>query len=116
MLMSSHDRGVDRDVPVDFTRSVGGGLDLLEQPLPSPLTRPQSVPLVDRFPRRGPFGQVTPLHSGPNPVKNPVNHLPVVPPPATAPVADWQERPQPFPLGITQITPPRVHINHPYTE
>lgn len=40
----------------------------------------------------------------------PANRL-VIPPPATTPVADRQERPQPFPLGITQITPPHVHIN-----
>ncbi|MFJ9648963.1 hypothetical protein [Streptomyces sp. NPDC101206] len=39
------------------------------------------------------------------------DHLPVITPPATTPVADKQERPQPFPLGIAQITPPHVRIN-----
>nr|WP_247698047.1 hypothetical protein [Streptomyces sp. RK75] len=66
---------------------------------------------MGRLPRAEPFGQVTPLHAGPHPVQNPVDHLPVVPPPATTTVAGWQERPQPFLLGISQITPPHVHIN-----
>lgn len=69
------------------------------------------APVIDRLPRAEPFGQVTPLHAGPDPVKDPVDHLPVVPPPATTPVADRQERPQPFPLGITEITPPHVPVN-----
>jgi hypothetical protein len=43
-------------------------------------------------------------------VQDPVDHLPVIPPPAAPAVADRQERPQPFPLGITQITPP--HAQH----
>ena len=88
-----------------------GGLDLLEQTLPRPVGRPQPVAFIDRLPRPEPFGQVTPLNTGPNPVQNPGDHLPVVPPPATTPVADRQERPQPFPLGIRQISPPHVHIN-----
>jgi hypothetical protein len=109
--MSPHDGGVDRDVPIDLTRHLGGGLDLLEQTFPGPVTRPQSVPFVDGLPRAEPFGQVTPRNAGPDPVQNPVDHLPVITPPATTPVADRQERPQPFPLSITQITPPHVHIN-----
>lgn len=42
-------------------------------------------------------------------------HVPVdlIPPPATTPVTDRQGRPQPLPLGITQITPPQVHSNDP---
>lgn len=111
--MRPHDGGVDRDVPVDLTRRIGGGLDLLEQTLPRPVTRPQPVPFIDGLPQAEPFGQVTPLNTGPDPVQNPVDHLPMIPPPATTPVADRQERPQPFPLGITQITPPHVHINDP---
>jgi hypothetical protein len=34
MLMSPHDGGVHRDVPVDVTSSVGCGLDLLQQAFP----------------------------------------------------------------------------------
>ncbi|MEU6988950.1 hypothetical protein ABZ946_37085 [Streptomyces sp. NPDC046324] len=44
-------------------------------------------------------------------VQNSVDHLSMVPPPATTPVADRQERPQPFSMGIRQMTPPHAHIN-----
>lgn len=101
------------DVPVDLTGRVRCGLDLLEQTLPCPVCRPQPVPFVDRLPRPEPFRKIAPLHPGPNPVQNPVDHLPVIPPPATTPVTDRQERPQPLPLGITQVTPPHVHSNDP---
>jgi hypothetical protein len=110
VLVGAGDGGVDRDVPVDLTRRIGRGLDLLEQTLPRPVGRRQPVAFIDRFPRSEPFGQVTPLHAGPNPVQNPVDHLPVIPPTATMSVADRQERPQPFPLAIAQITSPRIHI------
>lgn len=114
--MSPHDGGVDRDVPVDLSRRIRRGLDLLEQTLPGPVTGPQPMAFIDGLPRTEPFGQVTPLHAGPNPVQNPVDHLPVIPPPATTPVTDRQERPQPFPLSISQITPPHAHINDPDTD
>jgi hypothetical protein len=113
MLIRPHDGGVDGNVPVDLACGVGRGLDLLEQTLPRPVGRPQPVPFINSLPRPKPFGQVTPLHAGPHAVQNPVDHLPVVPPPATTPVADRQERPQPFPLSITQITPPHGRKNDP---
>jgi len=116
MLMRPHDGGVDRDIPVDLILRVGRGLNLLEQTLPRPVGRPQPVPFVNRLPRPEPFRQVTPVNTGPHPVQNPVDHLPVIPPPATTPVTDRQERPQPFPLGITQITPPHTHRNDPAPE
>lgn len=99
MLMSPHYGGVKRDGPVDVTRRISGGLHLLEQLLPCPVARPQSVPFADGLPRTEPFGQVTPLNARPHPVQNPVNYLPVVPPPATTPVADRQQRP-PLLLGL----------------
>ncbi|MFE2239621.1 hypothetical protein ACFXCU_09025 [Streptomyces virginiae] len=52
--------------------------------------------------------QVPPLHAGPHPVQDPVDHLTVIPSPATTPVADRQERPQLFPLSIRQVTPPHA--------
>ncbi|GAP48254.1 uncharacterized protein SAZU_3081 [Streptomyces azureus] len=71
---------------------------------------------VDGLPWAEPFRQATPLNAGPHSMQNPVDHLPVVSPPATTPVADRQERPKPFPLDICQITPPHVHINDPDKE
>lgn len=111
MLMGAHNGGVDCDVPVDLPGRIGLGLDLLEQPLPGSVGQPQAVAFIDGLPRAEPFGQVTPLNAGPNPVHNPVDHLPVIPPPAATTVTDRQERPQPFPLGIRQITPTHDHVN-----
>lgn len=116
MLVGADDGGVDRDIPVDFPSSVGLGLDLLEQAFPGSVGRPQAVPFIDRLPRAEPLWQVTPLNAGPDPMQNPVDHLPVIPPPATSSVTYRQERLQPFPLGICQITPPHVHINDPDTK
>lgn len=63
------------------------------------------MPLVHRLPRPEPLRQVTPLRPRPNPEQHTVDHLPVVTPP-TAPTAHLgQERPQPLPLLIRQITP-----------
>lgn len=115
-LFGPLDGGVDREVPVDLTCRIGCGLDLLEQSFLCSVGRPQPVAYIDGLPRPEPFGQVTPLHPGPHPVQNPVDHLPVIPPSATTPVADRQERPQPFPLSICQFTPPHAHINDPSAE
>lgn len=93
----------------DLTRGLGRGLNLLQQTLPRPVGRPQPVAFVDRLPRPEPFRQVTPLHTGPHPVQNPADHLPVIPPPATTLVADRQEQPQPCPLRFCQVTPPHAH-------
>ena len=111
MLVRADNGGVDRDVPVDLACGVGRGLDLLERTFPGSVGRPQAVAFVDGLPRPETFGQVTPLHPGPHSVQNPVDHLPVIAPPATTPVTDRQERPQSFPFSIAQVTPPHVHIN-----
>lgn len=95
MLVRADDSGVDRDVPVDLTRRIGLGLDQLEQSFPGSVSRPQPVSFVDGLPRAEPFGQVTPLHAGPYPVQNPVDHLPVIPPPAATTITEWQKRPEP---------------------
>lgn len=80
---------------------------LLEQPLTRPVGRPpQPVAFIDGLPRTEPFGRVTPLNASPHPVQNPVDRLPVIPPPATTPVTDRQEGPQPFPLCVSRIAPP----------
>lgn len=109
--MCPDDRGVHRDVPIDLTGRVRLSLELLEQALPRSVRGPQPVALVDRLPRAEPLGQVAPVHAGPHAVKDPVDHLPVVPSPATTPVADRQERSQPFPLGICQVTPRHTRTN-----
>lgn len=64
---------------------------------------------MDGLPRAEPLGKVTPLHAGPHPVQDPVDHLPVVPPSATTSVTHRQERLQPLPLTVGQI-PTTSHI------
>lgn len=66
---------------------------------------------MDGLPRTEPFGQVMPLSTGPHPVRNPVDRLPVITPPAATPVTGRQEGPQAFPPGIRQISPPHVRNN-----
>lgn len=116
MLMHAEDGGVDRDVPVNLACGIGRGLDLLEQTLLGAVGGPRAVAFVDGLPRPATFWQITPLHSGPQPVQNPIDHLPVIPPPATTPIGHRQERPKLFPLGIRQITPPHAHRNDSGTE
>lgn len=107
VLMCADNGEVDRDIPVDLSSGVAV--------VPSAVSRPQTVSFVDGLPRAEPFRQVTPLHARPNPVQNPADHLPMVPPPAITPVADGQERTESFPLGIAQIAPPRTRVNTPGT-
>lgn len=89
----------------------GLGLDLLEKAFPGAVGGPQPVAFIDCLPRAEPVGQVTPLSLGPHLVQNPVNHLPVILPPTTTPVAHRQEQPQPFSLRVTQITPSHAQNN-----
>jgi hypothetical protein len=48
--MGAHGSGVHRDVPVDLTVRVGGGLDLLEQIFSGAVRRPQPMALVHGLP------------------------------------------------------------------
>lgn len=102
MLIRPHNGGVDRDVPVDLARGVSLGLQLPEQAFPGAVRRPQSVPFINRLPRTEPFWQVTPLNTGPHPVQNPVDHLPVIPPPAAL-----RTRPQPH---RRDLVPPATRL------
>lgn len=45
-LVGADRGGIDVDVPVDMTRCVGDGLDVLEQPFPGAVCRPHHLPLV----------------------------------------------------------------------
>ena len=108
VLMGAHGSGVDRDVPVDLTVRVGGGLDLLEQVFPGAVRRPQPMALVHGLARAEPLGKVAPVRPGPDPVENPVDHLSVITPPSAPPIADRQKRPQLLPLSVCQITPPHA--------
>jgi hypothetical protein len=103
MLMGTYGGGVHRDIPIDLAGRVGGGLDLLEQPLPGAVRRPQPVVLVHGLPRPVALRKIAPVCPDPDPKEDPIDHLSVIPPPSTSTITDRQEGPQPFPLGIRQI-------------
>jgi hypothetical protein len=64
--------------------------------------------LVHGLPRAEPLWKVAPVRPSPDPVENPVDHLPVITLPSTPPIADRQKRPQLLPLSVCQITPPHA--------
>lgn len=114
VLVGAHDGGVHRDVPVGLAGRVGRSLNPLQQTLPGAVGRPEPMAFVDRLPRPEPVWQIAPVHPGPHPVQNPVDHLPVITPPPAPTVAHRQKRSQPLPLGVRQITaftPPHTRNN-----
>lgn len=93
-MVRAQGREVHGDAPVDLIRRSGRGLDTLQHALPGPVSRPQPVPFVDRFPRFEVFWQVTLLHPSPCPIQVAVDAPAVVPPPAAPADTHGQERPQ----------------------
>src|SRR5258705_12106380 len=61
------------------------------------------MPVIDGLPVPEPLRQITPRAPGPGPEEDPVDHLPVIGPPATARRISGQEPPQAIPLLISQI-------------
>lgn len=49
-------------------------------------------------------------------MQKPIDRLPAIPSQATTIVADRKERPPPFPLGTTRITPPHACVHDSDTE
>src|SRR6266566_8509691 len=61
------------------------------------------MPVIDGLPVPEPLRQITPRVPGPGPEEDPIDHLPVIGPPATARRISGQEPPQAIPLLISQI-------------
>src|SRR2546430_13378773 len=61
------------------------------------------MPVIDGLPVPEPLRQITPRAPGPGPEEDPIDHLPVIGPPATARRISGQEPPQAIPLLISQI-------------
>ena len=61
------------------------------------------MPVIDGLPVPEPLRQIAPRAPGPGPEEDPVDHLPVIGPPATARRISGQEPPQAIPLLISQI-------------
>src|SRR4249919_2417664 len=61
------------------------------------------MPIIDGLPVPEPLRQITPRAPRPGPEEDPVNHPPMIRPPATAWRIGRQEHPQALPLLISQI-------------
>src|SRR5689334_4656776 len=80
--------------------------------LPGPVAGPAPMPVVDGLPVPEPLRQVPPRAPGPGPEEDPVDHHPVIGPPAAARRTGRQEDPQPVPFLICQIMTVQL-IKHP---
>ena len=105
MLMRSHDRGVDLGTPVEISGRVRVGLQPLLDPCPGAIGFPAGEPVVAGFRRSVAFRDLIPLRAIVDPPQDPIDHLPVItPPPTTLEHHGRQQRLQPLPLLISQIT------------
>jgi hypothetical protein len=82
VLMGADHRRVDSHVPRLGLR-VAAALQLLEQPVPGPIGRPEPMPVVDGLPGAVVGGQVTPRTARPHPPHHAVDHGAVIGPTAT---------------------------------
>lgn len=103
VLVGTDDRGVDRDDPVEVAFGVGLREQGGEHLFPGAVGRPPPQPVVSPLPRTEAFGQVRPRRAGAVLERDRVDHLPVIPPPATPPGCPVrQQRLDPRPLGVSQ--------------
>jgi hypothetical protein len=91
--------------PVQITCGVGVSLELTLAPGPGAVLLPHGEPVITRLERPVPLRDLTPLRAVLGPPQDPVDHLPVITPPATT-LRDRarRQRLQPSPLLISQIT------------
>jgi hypothetical protein len=80
VLVGAHDRGVDRDQPVQLPRGVGAGLRGGHQSLPGAVGAPAVMAFPHRLPRSEPCRQVSPWRSCAVPPGDALDHLAVVTP------------------------------------
>lgn len=83
VLVGPHDRGVDRDGPVEVFVRVGLRHQSGEHPLPRAVGGPHPQPVVDPSPVTVLLRQVDPLRAGLELVGDGVDHLTMVTPAAT---------------------------------
>jgi hypothetical protein len=97
---------VDRhDLPVQFATLIRVPLQGLEDPFPQSLAFPAGQSLVARALRPIPGGQIFPLGPGAQDPEDPINHLAVIPPSATAlPLGAGQQGRDPLPFLIRQVS------------
>src|SRR5690606_16365851 len=109
MVMSPHVRGVDREHPLDLPDRVVLDLHLVQDLVPGTVRGPQPQPLVRRLPWAVLGRHVAPRRPGAPPPQARVDHLPVITPAPTTPGRDRQQRLDPRPRRVSQLTTPHTH-------
>ena len=101
--MSTIDRGVDADRPVDLPSGVRLGEQRREDLVPGAVPTEAGVTLPDRLPWAEPLGHVPPRAPSPEPKDDALHHLAVIPK-WPGPARDLRHhRCYPLPLGITDL-------------
>jgi hypothetical protein len=96
---------LDREHPLDPPDRGVFDDDLVEDPVPRAARRPAPQPLMSRLPRAVTLRQIPPRRSRAQLPQDPIDHLAVIPPLATTTPTTWQQRPDPGPRRIRQLTP-----------
>jgi hypothetical protein len=78
MLVDTHARGVDRDLPVDLAAGIGPDLKRAQDLVPGPIGGEPVVPLPHRLPRTELSGQITPGNTGAIAVDRALDQDPVI--------------------------------------
>lgn len=119
MLVGPDIRRVDRERPLQGADRVILDDHVLKDLLPGAILGPDPQSFVQRLPRPVLLRHVPPRRPGPQPPQDPVDHLPVIPPPATpTTIRRRQQRLDPRPRHIRQLTTPNTHepdITNPVT-
>lgn len=103
MLMSTIDRRVDADDPVDLAHRIGISKQLGVDPIPRAIARIAAVPLPQCLPRPERARHVPPRRPHPIPPDDALDHPAVITKrPSPTPRGRGQQRPNPIPLRIRQ--------------
>src|ERR1035441_3349274 len=104
VLMGPGDGGVRADCPVPALGLVASGPQPVQDLLPGPVQGPAAMPVIDGLPVPEALGQVPPRAACPGTEEDPVDHRPVIGPPAAALLRTArQEHPQALPFLIGQV-------------
>src|SRR5690242_12285495 len=100
MLMRTHRRAIDADVPADASAGIGLRLRVCQQAIPHPVTSPADEAIVARLPRSIAAGDVPPGCACTELPQQPLQNLAMVLPLPAPPTIRRQVRPDPCPEEI----------------
>src|SRR5690348_3558117 len=103
MLVRADHGGVGAERPVLAIGPIAAGPQPAQDLPPGPITGPAAMPVIDGLPVPEPLRQVPPRAAGPGPEEDPVDHHPVIQPPATSRRIGGHEHPEPLPFLIRHV-------------